>query len=195
MRPLRLFVLLVALALAVGTALATVPSTAAKAGPYTCNGVTTVFAVPFKFLDASHLVVTRALVGASSGAALTLTTDYTVTGVGAVAGGAVTLVAGSRCGSGYTLTITMSTPKTQTRNLRTSTSYRADKSAPIHHWITSFARSNSDCGIVSPSARTAFRSIGGHSRVDVWNGQATLRRYPTRVKQLGCHTARSFSHA
>ena len=33
----------------------------------------------------------------------------------------------------------------------------ADKSPPIHHWITSSARSSSDCGMVRPSALAVFR--------------------------------------
>ncbi len=118
---LRIVLAGLALALAI-SALATVPSTATTAGPYTCNGSTTVFSVPFKFLDQSHLVVTKAFAGVAI--PLIITTDYTVTGAGAAAGGNVTLVSGSRCASGYTLTVKRATPKTQPTSLRTIGTYQ-----------------------------------------------------------------------
>jgi hypothetical protein len=120
---LRTLVVLALVALA-GAVLATVPSTSSTAGPYTCNGSTTVFSVPFRFLAVGDLVVTRVHVASGSSTTLAVTTDYTVVGAGAAAGGSVTLVAGSRCGSGYTLLVTRQTAKTQPRNLRASTQYQ-----------------------------------------------------------------------
>lgn len=54
---------------------------------YTANGSTAVFAYPFKILDQSHLKVTV------NGVTKTLGTDYTVSGVGNIAGGNVTFIA------------------------------------------------------------------------------------------------------
>lgn len=74
----------------------TISSTTRKAGPFTGNGVQTVFAFAFKVFQASDVLVTTA---ASSGAAettATLGTDYTVSLNGdqdAAPGGSITLTA------------------------------------------------------------------------------------------------------
>jgi hypothetical protein len=87
----------------------TVSSSTAKAGPYAGAGLPGPFTVPFRFLSASHLQVIRT---SSSGldTTLTLTADYTVSGVGA-SSGSVTLTA--PLASGERLTIIRNAPFTQ----------------------------------------------------------------------------------
>lgn len=100
----------------------TVPSTASTAGPYTCNGVTTDFAVPFPFGLATNLVVTKTDGVATS--TLTYSTDYAVTGVNA-SSGRVILTSGANCGSGYTLTVKRQVPLTQPTSFRAQGTYAA----------------------------------------------------------------------
>lgn len=86
----------------------TVLTTTAKAGPYAGAGTTGPFTVPFRFLDASHLRVIKNVAGIES--VLVLTTDYTVSGVGA-SSGSVTLTAALPVGQ--TLTVVRNVPATQ----------------------------------------------------------------------------------
>lgn len=67
-------------------------STTTSRADYTGNGVTTAFAVPFYFLDSSHLTVLRTVIATGVSTTLALTTDYTVSGAGVAGGGTVTLV-------------------------------------------------------------------------------------------------------
>lgn len=69
----------------------TVSSVTSRAD-YTGNGSTTGFAVPFYFLDNSHLTVLRTQISTGVITTLALTTDYTVSGAGVAAGGTVTCV-------------------------------------------------------------------------------------------------------
>ena len=80
---------------------------------YTCNGVLTSYAYPFKVLADADLLVVKKATATSAETTLTLNTDYTVTGAG-TSGGNVVLTAGSKCGSGYTLTILRDMAATQT---------------------------------------------------------------------------------
>lgn len=66
-------------------------STTTSRADYTGNGVTTAFAVPFYFLDNSHLIVYRTVISTGVSTTLALGTDYTVSGAGVGAGGTVTL--------------------------------------------------------------------------------------------------------
>jgi len=79
---------------------------------YSCNGTTTVYAYTFRILENDDLL---AKVTSSAGveSTLTLNTDYTVTGAGTSTGGNLTLTAGSKCPSGYTLTLLRNTEITQ----------------------------------------------------------------------------------
>lgn len=79
---------------------------------YTCNGVITSYAYPFKVLADADLLVVKKAASTSAETTLTLNTDYTVTGAGSSAG-TVVLTAGSKCGSGYTLTILRNMAATQ----------------------------------------------------------------------------------
>jgi hypothetical protein len=65
-----------------------------KSGPYNGNGVTAAFDYDFQIQAASELLVTRQNADETE-TVLTLTTDYTVSGVGADAGGQITLVSPS----------------------------------------------------------------------------------------------------
>lgn len=72
------------------------------------NGVTTVFTVPFRILDQTHIEVLRTISGVTT--TLVLTTDYTVSGVGG-ANTTVTFVAAPAAGA--TLTFLRNVPLTQ----------------------------------------------------------------------------------
>lgn len=113
---MKRFLLALSLTLAAFAARATVPSTASTVS-YACTGSTTDFAVPFRFLDAAHLVVTKRT---TTGLVTTLAsgTDYTVAGTGTAAGGTVALVTASRCEATATLTIDRTVPLTQLTSLR-----------------------------------------------------------------------------
>lgn len=88
----------------------TIASEDARSGPYNGNGSTTVFAYDFKALDQAHLVVTlKNSLGVET--VQTITTHYSVSGVGDEGGGNVTMV--TPPASGQTLTITRSVPLTQ----------------------------------------------------------------------------------
>jgi hypothetical protein len=77
---------------------------------YGTNGTTGPFAVPFYFLDSTHLgVVYTTAAGVIT--TLTLTTNYTVIGVGVPAGGSITLV--TPYAAGGTISIVRNVPKTQ----------------------------------------------------------------------------------
>jgi hypothetical protein len=91
--------------------LATVP-TATSQVTYTCNGTTVAYTVTFKFLATGDLVVTKTETATGTVSSLTYATDYTVTGAGGTTG-TVTLTAGSKCASGYTLTIKRTVAFTQ----------------------------------------------------------------------------------
>jgi hypothetical protein len=92
----------------------TITAQTSLSGPYAGNGSTDVFAYAFKILDEDHLVVTLA---DSSGTETvqTITTHYTVSGVGDAGGGNVTMV--TPPATGETLSISRSVPKTQETDL------------------------------------------------------------------------------
>jgi hypothetical protein len=88
----------------------TISNQDARTGPYNGNGSTTSFAYDFKVIDEDHLVVT--LKDSSDVETVqTITTNYTVTGVGAAGGGTVEMVTAPA--SGETLTISRAVPLTQ----------------------------------------------------------------------------------
>jgi len=93
----------------------TVANEDGRSGPYNGNDSTTVFAYDFKVLDESHLVVTLT---SSAGVEIvqTISTHYTVSGVGNDGGGNVTMLTAPA--TGETLTITRSVPKTQLVDLQ-----------------------------------------------------------------------------
>tara|TARA_R110002095_G_C4251687_1_gene240226 strand:- start:5736 stop:9821 length:4086 start_codon:yes stop_codon:yes gene_type:complete len=72
----------------------TVNTTNITSGPYTGNGLGDEFAYGFRIEDASDLKVFQTAAGAETSTLLTLTTDYTVTGVSTLSG-TIVLVAGN----------------------------------------------------------------------------------------------------
>jgi lysophospholipase L1-like esterase len=114
---IRIFItLLAALALAAPAGAAVTTTTSSV--EYTCNGSTTAFAVPFRFLEAGHLVVKRTATSTGAETTLILTTDYTVAGAGAASGTVATTGASSPCASGNTLSIERVVPLTQPTSFR-----------------------------------------------------------------------------
>jgi hypothetical protein len=93
----------------------TVNAETAKSGPYTGNGSTVVHAYAFKVLDQAHIVVTQTVTATGVETVKTLTTHYTVSGVGSDGGGNVTMVTAAE--STDTITITRAVPQTQTTDL------------------------------------------------------------------------------
>lgn len=100
----------------------TVSTSTNKAGPYAGAGLPGPFTVPFRFLSASHLQVIKTST-AGIDTVLTLTTDYTVAGVGA-ATGSVTLTA--PLASGERLTIIRDVPFTQLADYVNNDSFPAE---------------------------------------------------------------------
>tara|TARA_R110000803_G_scaffold39136_2_gene84410 strand:+ start:4364 stop:5767 length:1404 start_codon:yes stop_codon:yes gene_type:complete len=94
----------------------TIASEDARTGPYTGNGATTVFAYDFKVSDEAHLVVTTKVVSTGVETVQTLTTHYSVSGVGSEGGGNVTMV--TFPASTETLTISRTVPRTQGTDLQ-----------------------------------------------------------------------------
>jgi hypothetical protein len=80
----------------------TVASATAKTGPYAGNGSQTVFPYTFKVFDQAELQVVLTSAGGIE-TIQTLTTHYTVSGVGQDAGGNVTMVAAPSAGSSLTI--------------------------------------------------------------------------------------------
>lgn len=80
----------------------TVAANDRRAGPYTATASQTVFSYDFPVYDEGDLTVSRVRSGTQT--TLTLTTDYTVTGVGEEAGGTIVLVTGATVGDSITIT-------------------------------------------------------------------------------------------
>lgn len=101
----------------------TVPSETNRSGPYTGNGVTTVFDYDFRILSNQHLQVIKADANGDE-TTLALTTNYTVSGVGDAEGGSITvLVAPS---SAEKITILRNMPFTQETDLENQGAYYAE---------------------------------------------------------------------
>ena len=88
----------------------TISNQTARTGPYNGNGSTTVFAYDFRALDQTDIVVTLKN-AANVETVQTLTTNYTVSGVGGASGGNITM--GVAPASGEQLTISRAVPQTQ----------------------------------------------------------------------------------
>jgi hypothetical protein len=81
---------------------------------YAGNGSTTVFAVPFKFISSTDLLVTKTVGGVTSSYAMG--SQYSVSGAGSDSGGTVNFVDTPQVGD--TVTIKRSTPATQPASLQ-----------------------------------------------------------------------------
>ena len=99
----------------------TVPVPGQLTYSYDEDGVTTVFAYPLRFLDASELVVIREVGGVQT--ALVLNTDYTVAGAGSPSGGSITRDVAT---DGGRIIITRSTVWKQTVDLQDNARNPAD---------------------------------------------------------------------
>lgn len=100
----------------------TIASEQNRSGPYTGNGVTTVFPYDFRILDRTHIKIIRAQGGIET--VLTLDSDYTVSGVGDASGGSITMsVAPTAL---QTITITRDVPFTQETDLENQGPYYAE---------------------------------------------------------------------
>jgi len=98
----------------------TIANEDARTGPYNGNGATTAFDYDFKVVDQAHLVVT--LTDASSvDTVQTITTHYTVSGVGDEGGGSITMVTAPA--TGELLTITRDVTRTQEVDLQNRGSF------------------------------------------------------------------------
>lgn len=98
----------------------TVPSAINKSGPYTGNGVTTVFPYGFRILNASHIQVVRT----ENGIDTVLTTGFTVSGVGAGGGGNVTFSVAPT--AAQKITLIRNAPFVQNTDLQNQGAYYAE---------------------------------------------------------------------
>jgi len=94
-----------------------------RSGPYTGNGVTTVFDYEFKIEDETHIQAIRAT-ALNVETILEIDADYTVTGVGDEGGG--TIVLNSALASGLTVTFLLNVPFTQETDLENQGAYYAE---------------------------------------------------------------------
>lgn len=100
----------------------TVSSGNRKAGPYIGNGVTTAFDFGFKILDESHIAVIKRV--GSTDTKLSLSVDYTVSGVDQPSGGQVTMTIAPAIGE--TVTIIGDVPFSQEVDLENQGAYYAE---------------------------------------------------------------------
>lgn len=101
----------------------TVPSEVNRSGPYNGNGVTTVFSYNFRILSNQHLLVIKTDADGNE-TTLTLTTNYTVSGVGNAGGGSIALLVAPA--GGTTITILRRMPFTQETDLENQGAYYAE---------------------------------------------------------------------
>ncbi|MGM4915900.1 hypothetical protein [Tardiphaga sp. 813_E8_N1_3] len=100
----------------------TVPSNVARSGPYTGNGVTTIFNYGFRIVDEGHLTVY--LSQDSGEEILTLGDDYSVSNVGDVAGGHITATVPPT--AAQQITILRNVPNTQETDLENQGAFFAE---------------------------------------------------------------------
>lgn len=105
---------------------------------YTATGGQTVFPYDFPIYVNTHLTVLRTRSGVVT--TLTLTTDYTVSGVGAEAGGNVTLVSGATADDVYT--IYGSAPYERTSDYGTGGDFKAATVNKDFDWLTMLTQQN-----------------------------------------------------
>ena len=112
-------------------------STTTIKNSYSGDGSTTVFNYTFKITDQDHItVITRNSSGVET--TKTITTDYTVSGVGNAGGGSVTF--GTAPASGLTVILRRDTPQTQGMDLIENDPLPANTLEDAHDKITSIAQ-------------------------------------------------------
>jgi len=181
MKLTRLVLSLVLALLAASPATATVPSTASSVG-YTCNGVTTAYPAPFRFYAAGDLVVAKTETATGAVTPLVITTDYSVAGAGVVSGGTVNLVAGSRCGSGFTLSIKRTVTLTQGTSFRSVgvTSQGVEQAADRAIMAAQQIVRDQDARDDTQDAALALGAVGGSSTFVTSTGSSTARTLAAR---------------
>ncbi|MEH2574426.1 hypothetical protein [Bradyrhizobium sp. AZCC 1708] len=100
----------------------TIASEVSRSGPYTGNGVTTIFNYGFRILDEDHLKVIRTQGGVET--VLVIDTDYIVSDVGEAGGGQVALTIAPT--AAQTITILRNVPFTQETDLENQGPYFAE---------------------------------------------------------------------
>lgn len=142
-------------------------STTTNRVSYSGNGSTTVFSFPYYFLADGDLVVL--LVTDSTGASVTqvITTDYTVSGAGAAAGGSVTMLTAPA--SGETLVIYRDPALTQGLDLRENDAAPAEEMEEAHDRAMMIMQRHDE--LIGRSARFADSYTGGAS-IEVPNPEA-----------------------
>lgn len=100
----------------------TVASETNRSGPYTGNGVTTIFDYGFRILDENHVKVIRTEAGVET--ILVVNTDYIVSGVGDAGGGSVATTVPPT--ADQTITILWNVPFTQETDLENQGAYFAE---------------------------------------------------------------------
>ena len=112
-------------------------STTTIKNSYSGDGSTTVFNYTFKITDQDHIeVITRTSAGTET--VKTITTDYTVSGVGNAGGGSVTF--GTAPASGLTIILRRDTPQTQGMDLIENDPLPANTLEDAHDKIMSVAQ-------------------------------------------------------
>lgn len=141
---------------------------------YTENGVTLNFAVPFRYLDPTHLVVTRTT-AAGMTTTLAYGANYTATAGPTDAGGTLTLGASV---AGSTLKITRLTPRSQAVDYVTGDRFPADTHELALDRLTMIGQEQ-DVGVNGLTARALLFPVG----------DAGIGVLPTVAQRLGCTLA------
>lgn len=152
-------------------------STTTSRADYTGNGVTTTFAVPFYFLDNSHLVVYQTQISTGVITTLAITTDYTVSGAGSPSGGSITCVLPPT--SNYRISILRNVPLTQLTNYVENDPFPAESHEQALDKLTmltqQLAEENNRALTLPPTATGASTElptpVGG--TIVGWNATAT----------------------
>lgn len=98
-------------------------STTTYRADYTGNGSTTVFTVPFYFIDPTHIIVYRTQISTGIVTTLALTTNYTVSGTGVSTGGSITTLVAPT--SDQKISILRNVPLTQQTHYTTNDPFPA----------------------------------------------------------------------
>lgn len=124
---------------------------------YAGNSVTTVFAIPFYFLDNSHLAVTKTT--GVTVVSLILGTDYTLTGAGVLLGGSITLAVAMPTGS--TLTINRVLPIIQTDDYHSHDTFPAETMEKDLDYLTMICQQlSTSIASLAGGGTLTFQNIG-----------------------------------
>lgn len=118
-------------------------SSATSRVAYTLSSTTETLAVPFYFLESSHLKVIKTVSGVET--TLTLGTHYSVSGAGVMAGGSITMT-GTGVATGNTITIKRSVPFTQLVDYVANSAFPADSHEKALDKLTMLCQFLNDMG-------------------------------------------------